>query len=354
MPKTRLVFVGVGGMGQCAHLQNYAVLPDCEIVALAELRPQLGKLVAARYGIPRVYQDHRELLAHESFDAIVHIQGYPFHGQTVPDLVKAGKPLITEKPISNSPETGERLAAAAQAAGCRYFVAYHKRSDPGTMWAKAKMAEWTKSGEVGALRYVRLTMPPGDWIANGFAPLLTTSEKAPPTAADPAPAGMSQAEARRYDELVNYYVHQVNLMRHLLGGDYRVVFADKAGRIMAVEGPGGVTGVIEMAPWNNTIDWQEAALVCFERGWIKIELPAPLAHHRPGRVTVYHDPGGGAVPTTTNPQLPFIHAMRQQAANFLSAVRGQTTPLCPTGDAAKDLNTIKEYLNLYLAAGGKV
>jgi predicted dehydrogenase len=143
-------------------------------------------------------------------------------------------------------------------------------------------------------------------------------------------------------------------MRHLLGGDYRVAFADKAGRLIGVESAGGVTGVIEMAPWNTTLDWQEAALIAFERGWIKIELPAPLAHHRPGRVTVYHDPGNGVEPTTTIPQLPFVHAMRQQAANFLAAVRGGATPLCSAQDAAKDLNAIKEYLNLYLAVGGKV
>ena len=354
MSKIRLVFVGVGGRGQCAHLQNYAVLPDCQVVALAELRPRLGQEVAARYGVKRVYQDYREMLSREQFDAIVHIQYFERHGQTVPELLKTGKPLLTEKPIAGSPETGAALAAAARAAGSRYYVAYHKRSDPATMWAKAKMASWAASGEVGALRYIRLTMPPGDWIANGFAPLLSTDEQIPAAPADPAPKGMNAAQTAYYLMLVNYYVHQVNLMRHLLGEDYQVEFADRAGRLMTVTSASGVTGVIEMAPWHTTVDWHEAALVAFERGWVRIELPAPLAHHRPGRVTVYHDPGKGVEPTTTIPQLPFVHAMRQQAVNYLAAIRGEPTPLCGADDAVKDLNAIKQYQDLYMAAGGKI
>ncbi|MBM3189909.1 MAG: gfo/Idh/MocA family oxidoreductase, partial [Chloroflexi bacterium] len=71
MAGVRVAFVGVGNMGQCAHLRNYASIPDCEVVALAEIREELGQRVARRYGVPRVYRDHRELLAKESPEAIV-------------------------------------------------------------------------------------------------------------------------------------------------------------------------------------------------------------------------------------------------------------------------------------------
>ena len=43
----RIGFVGVGSMGQCAHLKNYVTLEDCEVVALAEIREALGHRVAA-------------------------------------------------------------------------------------------------------------------------------------------------------------------------------------------------------------------------------------------------------------------------------------------------------------------
>ena len=41
--RARIGFVGTGGMGQCAHLKNYAVLPECEVVAIAEIRPRLAE-----------------------------------------------------------------------------------------------------------------------------------------------------------------------------------------------------------------------------------------------------------------------------------------------------------------------
>ena len=57
--KIRLAFAGVGGMGQAAHLRNYASLrDDCEVVALAELRPKLAQAVSHKFGIPKVYGHH--------------------------------------------------------------------------------------------------------------------------------------------------------------------------------------------------------------------------------------------------------------------------------------------------------
>ena len=50
--KVRIGFVGVGSMGQCAHLKNYVTVDGCEVVAIAELREGLGRRVAARYGVP--------------------------------------------------------------------------------------------------------------------------------------------------------------------------------------------------------------------------------------------------------------------------------------------------------------
>jgi predicted dehydrogenase len=38
MDRVRIGFIGVGNMGQNAHLRNYATLPDCKIAAIAELR----------------------------------------------------------------------------------------------------------------------------------------------------------------------------------------------------------------------------------------------------------------------------------------------------------------------------
>src|SRR5580700_6919474 len=90
MSKIRIGFVGVGGMGQAAHLRNYVCNGECEVVAIAELRPKLREAVARRYGIAKHYDDHREMLAHEKLDGIVASQQFTLHGQLVPQLLAAG------------------------------------------------------------------------------------------------------------------------------------------------------------------------------------------------------------------------------------------------------------------------
>ncbi len=346
MEKVRIGFVGVGGMGQCAHLKNYVTVPDCEVVALAEVRSELGRRVANRYGVPKVYKDYEDMLAKEELDALVASQPFTRHGVLIPELLKAGKPVFTEKPIAGSIEAGESVVAAAVESSTWHMVGYHKRSDPAVMYAKAEIDRLKESKELGKLKYVRILMPAGDWVANGFIDLIESKEDYPLLEWDAPASDMDEKTAKRYLSFVNYYIHQVNLMRHLLGEPYKVTYADPSGVMLAVQSKSGVAGVIEMSPYTTTLDWQESALVCFEHGWIKIDLPAPLAANRPGRVEIMKDPGDGVTPQTVVPTLPWIHAMRQQAFNFVSAVRGEMPPMCDSVEALEDLKIARDYIRM--------
>jgi len=345
--KVRIGFVGVGSMGQCAHLKNYAAIPDCEVAAIAELRQGLAARVAARYHVPKVYRTHEEMLAAERLAGIVAAQPFTRHGTLVPELLKARIPLFTEKPIAASVEMGEKIVSACKASGTFMMIGYHKRSDPATLCAKKEIDALKQSGEFGRLRYVRILMPAGDWIAGGFDDLIKSDEPPPQLPADPPPSDMDQAAHKLYVNFVNYYIHQVNLMRHLLGEPYSVKFADPAGVLLVGESAGGVTCVIEMTPYRTSLDWQESALVAFERGWLRLDLPAPLACNRPGRLVIFKDPGQGAAPQTIVPQFPSVHAMRQQAVNFLRAIRGEMPPMTTAEEALEDLKVAREYLRLW-------
>jgi predicted dehydrogenase len=344
MDKVRIGFVGVGGMGQCAHLRNYVTVPDCEVVAIAELRQGLAKRVAEKYGVPRVYGDHESMSTGEELDGIVAAQPFTRHGTLVPELLKAGVPVFTEKPLAGCIEQGEKIVRAVEASGTWHMVGYHKRSDPATMYAKAEIDRLKATGELGPLRYVRILMPAGDWIASGFLDLIGSDEAMPPLEWDPPASDMDSKTFEQYISFVNYYIHQVNLLRHLLGEGYHVTHADPAGVLLVAESDSGITGTIEMSPYTTTIDWQESALVCFQHGWVKIELPAPVASNRPGKVEVYRDPGNGVQPELVSPTLPWVHAMRQQAMNFVAAIRGERPPMCVAQEALEDLKVARQYI----------
>ena len=112
--KIRIGFVGVGNMGQAAHLRNYASISECEVVAIAELREQTARQVAQRYNVPHVYLDHNEMLEKQHLDGIVCPQLFWRHGVIVPEVLKAGVPVLTEKPLAASIEVGEKIVQAAK------------------------------------------------------------------------------------------------------------------------------------------------------------------------------------------------------------------------------------------------
>lgn len=357
--KIRIGFVGVGGMGQRAHLRNYLTIDDCEVVALAEVREETGRLVGRRMGIPNVYRNHTEMLEKEKLDGIVASQPFDVHAALMPELYGKVKAVFTEKPLTVSVKAGEKLAALARQSGTIHMVGYHKRSDPATGYATDVIRQWKKSGEMGPLKYVRILMPAGDWTASGLIGVLNagdqpsqpiTREEASliglPGTNDGKPAWEWDGLARDYVGFVNYYIHQVNYMRYMLGEEYKVTFADKSGVLLAVESKSGITGTIEMSPYRTTIDWEESILVAFEKGYVKIELPAPTTINRPGRVEVFSDPGN-TTPLRSSPSLPWVHAMRQQAVNFVKVCRGEIEPPCTAAEAVEDLKIAESYIKLW-------
>ena len=348
MSKLRIGFVGVGAMGQMAHLRNYVDLPDCDVVAIAELREETARLVARRYGVEKVYPDHRAMLDAEELDGVVASQPYGHHAALLPEIYPHVKHVFTEKPLAISVEAGERLVAAAAEAGCTHMVGYHKRSDPATMMARRLIGQWKAREPWGRMTYVRIAMPPGDWIGDGFRGRLDAGDPRPEGLVfEGKPEGMSNEVFRQYNSFVNYYIHQVNLLRHLLGEPYRVTHADRNGRLLVAETESGVTGIIEMAAYSTKIAWEETALTCFERGHVCLSLPAPLAHNRAGTLEVYTDGGDGQPPQHARPHLPWRHAMLQQAENFLKVCRGETPPPCDAAEALEDLKMARDYIRLF-------
>ena len=64
------------------------------------------------------------------------------------------------------------------------------------------------------------------------------------------------------------------------------------------------------------------------------------------RVEILRDPGDGKTPEVNSPHLPWIHAMRQQAMNFVKVCRGEMVPPCTAAEAVEDLKAAREYILL--------
>ncbi|WP_201000764.1 Gfo/Idh/MocA family protein [Paenibacillus glycanilyticus] len=343
--KLRIGFVGVGGMGQMAHLSNYAVLKEeCEVVALAEPRQQMARLVADRYGVSEVYGSHLELLEHASVDAIVAPQPFRNHANVIPDILRAGIPVLTEKPLSLTVREGGKMVRIGEESGTLHMIGYHKRSDPAVEYAKRVIEEWKASGSFGELQYIRITMPPGDWVGGADQPI-GSDEPYPTLLLEQGPDGYTDKMTQMLDSFVNYYIHQVNMFRHLLGENYKLTFGDRRGIMLSGESDSGVTITLEMAPYHTSHEWEEQILVGFRQGYVRVDLPAPLARQRAGRVTIKKDNASADEALTYEPILPNVSAMRNQARYFLAAVRGDRPAPCTAKEALQDLIFAQSYVD---------
>lgn len=342
--RVRLGFVGAGFMGQLAHLRSYMTLPGCQVVALAEGRPDLARRVAARYEIPHVYPDHLAMLESEQLDGVIAPVPFAQHASILPDLYRSCKHVFTEKPLAVSVGTGERLVEMATAHGCVHMVGYHKRADPAVAWAIEEAERWRASGVAGPLRYVRVVMPAGNWVAGGDAGYVKTDEAPTRLALEPPPGELSEEVGREYIAFINYYIHQVNLLRYLLGEPYRVTHADRSGLLLVAESESGVPGLIEMSPYKTALAWEEEALVAFEHGYMRIALPPPLSRFHGGQVECYLDRHDGEEPRREVPSLPYVDAMAAQAGRFVQVCRDEALPLTSASEAVQDLSVAFEYI----------
>lgn len=147
--------IGIIGAGMIAenHIQNLIKTGRVNIVWInARTQASIDK-VAAKYNIPNKTVDYKEILADEKVDAVVITTPPNLHREMFIDAVKAGKHILTEKPLAmNLDEVDEMIAAKnkrpeLKISGCS---ARHSRLQP----KFKKVKEIIDSGVLGDIYYI--------------------------------------------------------------------------------------------------------------------------------------------------------------------------------------------------------
>ncbi len=346
MSVPRIAFAGAGYMGQVAHLRNYAGRDDCEVVALAEPRPALARQVAAAFGVPKVYADHRQLLNDPSVDAVVASQPHLRNGHIAIPLLQAGKYVFIEKPMAGSLEEAEAIQAAAEQGGVQVMVGVMKRYDPAVLAARELLSGLYATGELGRLQRVRAHCWGGDWVQNALPPI-TTIERVPddPNFRPHFARWMDAEQAKQFQNYTNIMAHTVNLVRYLYPQSLTVhsAVARASQRLLhtvIMSSPEEV--LVEVAGGSTrSHQWEEETHFYFEQGWVKLFTPSPLNRQARGRVEVYHSADSKAgerreiIP-------PLGWAFQRQADHFIECVRERREPVSSGRDTLEDMRIMEE------------
>jgi predicted dehydrogenase len=354
MNPIRLGYVGCGYMAQKVHILNFAAIPSCELLALAEMRQALGRRVQARFGIPKLYGDHQALLADPDVEAIAVSAGFMAQGQIACDALQAGKHVFMEKPMAISVAQADAILGAAKRSGQRLMVGYMKRYDAGNELVKATIDEFRQTGELGPLTYARSHGYCGDWTAGIDVPIDNTDE--PMAHLDPVGPGWLPREFMdQYLGYLQQYTHNVNLLRWFLGaGDdvsVRAVDLDADGYTgVVILDVAGTRAVLETGSISH-YRWDEHTQVYFRHGWVKTWAPPLLLKQVPAEVEIYR---AGEEQTLTRPipQPAWSWSYKREAEHFVHALQ-TGEPFRSSGeDTRTDVRLFEDIYRVYLAQRG--
>ena len=150
----RVGLIGAGANTRSRHIPGLRAVPNVEIVAVCNRRPQSTAAVAKEFGIPRTYETWEDLLSDASLDAIV-IGTWPYlHCPITLAALDAGKHVLTEARMAlSAAEAHQMLAAARQNPK---LVAQVVPSPYGLKGQDA-MREYLDAGYLGELREIQVT-----------------------------------------------------------------------------------------------------------------------------------------------------------------------------------------------------
>lgn len=126
MSKLRCAVIGTGYLGKF-HADKYALLPECELVAVVDANPETAASLAAKHGC-RGLTDYRELLG--KVDAVSIAVPTRLHFQVARDFLAAGSHVLVEKPITTTVEEADTLIELARANQRVLMVGHLERFNP--------------------------------------------------------------------------------------------------------------------------------------------------------------------------------------------------------------------------------
>ena len=118
----KVAIVGMGNIGNI-HGRVYAAHPDTEIVAVCDIIPERSDKAAEKFGCQGFYSVRDMLNSGLQFDmvsmATAGVENGGDHYAPTMELLRAGIPVLGEKPISNDLKLAREMAVVA-AAGRRH------------------------------------------------------------------------------------------------------------------------------------------------------------------------------------------------------------------------------------------
>lgn len=125
--KIRVAVIGGGNMGK-NHLRNYFLLPEADLVGLADINPDAKKL-ADEYNA-KFFTDYKKMLDELKPDAVSVVVPTTFHAEVAREVIKRDIHLLLEKPIASTTDEADELISLAKKHKVVFTVGHIEHYNP--------------------------------------------------------------------------------------------------------------------------------------------------------------------------------------------------------------------------------
>ena len=150
----RAGIIGCGRIVEEGHAGAFEALRDrVQVAAISDPVETRRDLIGGRLGVPSAsrYDDYRELLARGDLDFVDMALPHFLHEEVILAAAQAGVTILTEKPLTTSMDSAQRIVEAVEASGIQMCVIHNYRHQP----ASAKALELVQAGRIGQPFFIR-------------------------------------------------------------------------------------------------------------------------------------------------------------------------------------------------------
>jgi predicted dehydrogenase len=146
--------VGLGSLSINQILPAFARCEKSKVVALVSGHPEKAQKLALRYGVsPKSIYDYKgydRIKDNPEIDVVYVVLPNGMHAEYTIRAHQAGKHVLTEKPMANTPADCEAMIEAARKAGRKLMVAYRCRYEP----FNQEMIRMAREQELGPVKVI--------------------------------------------------------------------------------------------------------------------------------------------------------------------------------------------------------
>ncbi|MCL5947066.1 MAG: Gfo/Idh/MocA family oxidoreductase [Chloroflexi bacterium] len=147
----KIIQVGLGGMGN-AWLRAAATFEGVQYVGLVDIDPDIAERQAKTYGLAQslIFPTLEDAIEETNPDGVILVTPPDTHRDLSITALEHGVPVLSEKPLADTPEAAEDIVAAAVKAHQLHMVAQNYRYRPATQTLRHVLST-SDLGEIGAV-----------------------------------------------------------------------------------------------------------------------------------------------------------------------------------------------------------